>query len=214
MLHLLASGVVVTLAGPRTLLLANAISVTSAGEIPLRPRLVDPRVSPIEMMPAGRTRGLAEALCARTELGSSSRGRLGLVRLEEALLTGDPRDGQRAAGALLGLGPGLTPEGDDVLVGAALAVAAAGRAAGLRPAPRRRLLAALCPTDAHGRTTRLSATLLRLAAVGAGPEPFGRVVRGDRSARLELSRLGASSGRALLASADRSLGALSARVGD
>lgn len=212
MLHLVAGGPVVTLAGPGAPLLANAISVTSAGEIPARPGLANPRVPQIEMMPAPAAEGLAEALSARTALGTSRRGRVGLAHLERALEAGDASDAGRASDALLGLGPGLTPEGDDVLVGAALAVAAAGRAVGLSPGARQRLAAALCPADSDRRTTRLSATLLRLAAVGAGPEAMGRVLGGDGAARLELSRLGATSGRALLAATDWSLSALSARA--
>ncbi|RIQ23915.1 oxamate carbamoyltransferase subunit AllH family protein, partial [Jiangella rhizosphaerae] len=54
-------------------------------------------------------------------------GRLGL-----ALLCGDDDEVSDAVGGLLGLGPGLTPAGDDVLAGALVVAAAAGPRAAAR----------------------------------------------------------------------------------
>jgi hypothetical protein len=109
-----------------------------------------------------------------------------------------------AAVRLLGRGPGLTPEGDDVLVGAAVAVRALGPAAGVPPARRDALVASLVPGDVATRTGALSATLLGLAAIGAAPEPVHRLLAADAPAAREaaladLSRLGASTGRAIAA---------------
>jgi hypothetical protein len=117
--------------------------------------------------------------------------------LVRALTLATPEAAGAASAALVGLGPGLTPEGDVLLVAAALVVGALGGAAGLRPARRRRIVAALCPADAARRTTALSATLLRLAAMGAGPEPVGRLLAGDAAARRDLVRLGRTTGRAI-----------------
>jgi hypothetical protein len=64
--------------------------------------------------------------------------------------------------ALAGLGPGLTPSGDDVL---------AGYVAGLVLLHGLRKEAARIAEEAAARTNSLSATLLRHAALGEVPEP-------------------------------------------
>jgi hypothetical protein len=87
--------------------------------------------------------------------------------------------------ALLGKGTGLTPQGDDVMVGYI-----AGRAL-LGPPPS----LALFSPHLH-RTTSLSATLLLHAALGELPEPAHRLLEeGDPD---ELLSFGHSSGRAML----------------
>jgi hypothetical protein len=88
---------------------------------------------------------------------------------------------------LIGRGPGLTPEGDDVVAGMAGVLAAAGRHDDV---------AALLGADLRRRTTALSATLLELAARGLGPEPLQAVLAGDASALPRLLSLGHTSGRA------------------
>jgi hypothetical protein len=107
-------------------------------------------------------------------------------------------DWDRALGALLGRGGGLTPEGDDLLAGALAVAAATGAAPAL-------------PPDLRERTTALSATLLELAAAGCAPRPLHAVLdlddEGWRVALGELERLGASSGRAI------ALGAATAAAG-
>lgn len=91
-------------------------------------------------------------------------------------LSVDPRP-ELDVDALIGRGPGLTPFGDDVLVGFFAAAALAGRA----------------PTSAAAaaalRTTALSGTLLRLAAEGELPEAAHRLLEdGDPEALLRFGR--------------------------
>ena len=124
--------------------------------------------------------------------GVNIAGGEGVRELLRALATGEPPDATK----LLGLGSGLTPEGDDLLAGAAAAVAA------LQPwdADRRAAwLAAAAPPDAATRTTKLSATLLALAARGRAIEPVHALLdlEHDRwePALARLERLGHSTGR-------------------
>jgi hypothetical protein len=136
-------------------------------------------------------------------------GAAGLTLLFRAVRDRDPEPAAAAARALLGRGPGLTPEGDDLLAAVAGSLAVLGPA--MRPRnPTRRpplpnpLLDALTPT--HGRTTALSATLLTLASQRRLPEPAGRLLdlgpagEANWPAALErLDRLGHGSGRAYAA---------------
>jgi hypothetical protein len=118
--------------------------------------------------------------------------------LTEALSDPLPRPSAlaRAARALTGLGPGLTPVGDDVLAGALLALAAAG------DVPRARTLSAAV-TDCLDQTGPLSAALLEQACLGrAVPEVTGLLRAlagaGDLDAALvALSLVGHTSGPAL-----------------
>jgi hypothetical protein len=88
-------------------------------------------------------------------------------------------------GRLAGYGPGLTPLGDDILVGFLAAAALAGS----RPT------AIACAAHAARRTTAISGTLLRLAARGSLPEAAHRLlVEGDPE---PLLAFGASSGRGI-----------------
>ena len=84
---------------------------------------------------------------------------------------------------LPGWGPGLTPLGDDILVGYTAASALAG--------------APLPPVDSWSdRTTALSRTLLSLAALGELPEPAHRLLEnGDPE---PLLRFGSSSGKGII----------------
>ena len=102
-----------------------------------------------------------------------------------------------AAVALLGRGPGLTPEGDDLLAGVCVTAAAAGDPLALPPRVR-------------ALTTPLSATLLELAAQGAVAEPVHAVLTADRwrAALARLTRLGHSTGRAYAVNAAASARAL------
>jgi hypothetical protein len=134
-------------------------------------------------------------------------GRLGLA------LAGEGRAALRdAVDGLLGLGPGLTPAGDDVLVGALAGVLAAAPAAepmmenrpGAGPAALAEVVREVLERD-PGRTTALSAALLDQALRGfALPElsallravdasPDGRL----RRAAEALVAVGGSSGTAL-----------------
>ena len=110
---------------------------------------------------------------------------------------------ERLAGEdLIGRGPGLTPEGDDLVAGCAGVLAAAGE---------HDRVAALIGGDLRRRTTALSATLLELAARGMGPEPLQAVLAGRPGALARLVRLGHTSGRAYARGAAFALTSLRAR---
>lgn len=97
------------------------------------------------------------------------------------------RDLEALGAELIGRGPGLTPEGDDVVAGMAGVLAAA---------QRHDDVAALLGADLRRRTTALSATLLELAAQGLGPEPLQAVLAGRPGALDRLLAMGHTSGRA------------------
>lgn len=83
-----------------------------------------------------------------------------VAELVVALETGDRSLAAEMATRLIGLGPGLTPSGDDVLVGIEAALHALARpSAGF-------LALGLASRHVDGRTTALAATLLRHAAAG------------------------------------------------
>ncbi|HEU4898776.1 MAG TPA: DUF2877 domain-containing protein [Actinomycetota bacterium] len=142
-------------------------------------------------------------------------GGAGLTLLLRAVRGRDPASAAAAVRGLLGRGPGLTPEGDDLLAAVAGTLAVLAPATSLpAPAPGTSphdalphgpvldaVLEALAPVP--GRTTALSATLLSLALERRLPEPAGRLL--DLSAAGEaawpaalgrLERLGHGSGRA------------------
>jgi Protein of unknown function (DUF2877) len=168
---------------------------------PAEPPVWDPTVPRAAAPPpngAARERGAAILRGAPATpdgfaaVGVEIAGSDGVRALLHALETGEAPD----ATQLLGLGPGLTPEGDDLLAGAAAAVAA------LEPwsADRRAVwLAAAAPPYAPTRTTKLSATLLALAARGQAIEPVHALLDLEHErwqpALARLDRLGHSTGR-------------------
>ncbi|KAB8192288.1 DUF2877 domain-containing protein [Nonomuraea phyllanthi] len=106
-----------------------------------------------------------------------------------------------AAEQLVGLGPGLTPSGDDVLAGLLVTLRHLGAAAGAERAVwLAGWLAATVTYDAGSRTTPISATLLHCAARGeASPEVIAvlRGIAGRQAlepALRRLHRLGHTSG--------------------
>ena len=133
-------------------------------------------------------------------------GAAGLEVLLRAVRERDPAPAAEAAGRLLGRGPGLTPEGDDLLAAVAGTLAVLGPAAGIDQPSQTALLAVLAPTPSGkssqpsrtptaparpgpaprprfplvpappGRTTALAATLLQLARRGLLAEPAGRLL--------------------------------------
>ena len=105
-----------------------------------------------------------------------------LAGLESALAAGDAGAAATAAGPLAGLGPGLTPSGDDLLA-AALAFGAWVETAGLA-APGSGLRAAVVAA-ALPRTTRLAGQLLAAAADGEVTAPLAGLLEA-------LLRLGAT----------------------
>jgi hypothetical protein len=131
-------------------------------------------------------------------------GAAGLDLLFRGVHERDPVPAAAGARELLGRGPGLTPEGDDLLAAVAGTLAVLGPATGLEGTDLADLLAALAP--APGRTTALSATLLALAAERRLAEPAGRLLdlgpAGEAAwpaALSRLERLGHGSGRAYAA---------------
>ena len=187
-MHLDLDGFVVTLTAPGVPRLPNGVAVdrlregARVGWPPGRPPLWDPRVEPLRGE-AAAVRDLWAWLATRA------------APPDLTLATAPER--------LVGRGRGLTPEGDDVLAGAAIGVRALGPAAGMDAAAVDALARGLCPADVGARTTALSATLLRLAAErGAAPEPAHRLLGdpGDREGALaDLRRLGSSTGAAIAA---------------
>lgn len=96
--------------------------------------------------------------------------------LDAALTVGDDFAAVDAASALIGLGPGLTPSGDDVVAGALAALRLLGPAAGAAQAAP---LAAALAAGGHaaaGRTTSLSAALVRHADAGEVAAPAADVL--------------------------------------
>jgi len=94
------------------------------------------------------------------------------VRLLFAGITdGDPEIAREAAGLLTGRGPGLTPDGDDLLAAAAAATLAFEGPAGTDRRIAGKLREALLVDELEDRTGALSATLLRLAVEGQVIDP-------------------------------------------
>lgn len=134
----------------------------------------------------------------------SERGQTPLVR---AVVARDPSLAAAAGAELIGRGPGLTPEGDDVVAGVAAVVASGPWPAALKEA----WIDALLGADLRRRTSALSATLLELAAAGMGPEPLQALVAGRPGALDRLLAVGHTSGRAYALGAGVALSGL--RVG-
>lgn len=117
-----------------------------------------------------------------------------------ALGLDDARAAAEAAQPVIGLGPGLTPSGDDLLIGLTASLWAWCRTLA-------RDFAAACAATAVDRTTRVSADLLAHAAEGRFAEPLLTLIRtlDDDDARASsaacesLLAVGATSGADLLA---------------
>jgi len=109
----------------------------------------------------GTTDGLGGLLGPGAAISPGPVARLALprlVRLAAALGRDGDAEVEAAATSLIGLGPGLTPSGDDALVGVAAACAA------LRPGGPAFLR--VPAASAHSQTTSIAATFLRHAAAG------------------------------------------------
>ncbi|WP_214416074.1 DUF2877 domain-containing protein [Sphaerisporangium fuscum] len=133
----------------------------------------------------------------RPGLGSGGAGAL----LAEGCAEGSLATAITAAEQLMGLGPGLTPSGDDMLAGLLVALRLLGAATGVsRAVWLADWLAATVAFDAPARTTPISSTLLQCAARGQGCSDALAVLRaiaGERPlapAAHRLLRLGHTSG--------------------
>ena len=145
-----------------------------------------PRIVPPERSMLPRVADLIESAASRSaddprDTGRSA-ARTALSRLGRALADDhsgaeleEPARPECIAEAMIGLGPGLTPSGDDMLSGLLATLvhlppdpAVAARLAAVRRRVRDR---------APGRTTLLSACLLRDAIDGAVAAPFARLLR-------------------------------------
>jgi len=114
---------------------------------------------------------LTDALTrARPEFAAAG-GLRGSGALIAALRHRDPGSAAEASLELTGRGPGLTPDGDDLLAATAAATIAFECPVELGGETARSLRAAMLPADLHRRTGALSATLLRLAVDGHVIEP-------------------------------------------
>lgn len=107
-------------------------------------------------------------------------GHPGPVLLAERCAAGDLAHAVDAAERIVGLGPGLTPSGDDVLAGLLVSMRALGSVVpGGHPAIRLAdWLGAAVTAHAGTRTTALAATLLGCAARGEAGAEVAAVLRG------------------------------------
>lgn len=92
-----------------------------------------------------------------------------MTRLQAGLRNVDPVAVADATQRLAGLGPGLTPSGDDVLVGTLLALI-------VRPSEQTEPLPRAIMASAAGRTTRISMAYLEAAARGEASETWHRLI--------------------------------------
>jgi Protein of unknown function (DUF2877) len=119
-----------------------------------------------------------------------------LAALRGAVRRSDLDAALRTAGRLIGLGPGLTPAGDDVMAGTMAGLVLLGH-----PAAPRFVSGVL--SLAAGRTTELSRALLQHAAVGQVSGEYAAVLQGmigERPLGAAIAGLlatGSTSGRAL-----------------
>lgn len=122
---------------------------------------------------------LLSGLCERSPRRSGLEGNEAAVRLALGCAEGSLLRGVTAAEQLVGLGPGLTPSGDDMIAGLLVALRHLGTAANVaRAVWLADWLAAAVTFDAGGRTTPISAALLHCAARGEASGEVLAVLRG------------------------------------
>jgi hypothetical protein len=181
--------------GPRLrLVLGGAVVVDAA----LPAGTPVPAPWPVPPAPVGLAAAVAAVLAGASPPGETL-ARLAvpaLRRLRAATAAADAGACVAAARPLVGLGPGLTPSGDDLL---------AGWLAGLRAGPARaRALARRAGPGvlaaARTRTGAISRAFLAAAAAGLAGEPLrGFAMRPDAAAAAAVLGWGATSGADLLA---------------
>ncbi|MEV7966875.1 DUF2877 domain-containing protein [Sphaerisporangium sp. NPDC088356] len=138
-----------------------------------------PSLGPVELSRLEQVLPRLGVVCAasarRPGLADGGAGAL----LAEGCARGSLTAAITATEQLMGLGPGLTPSGDDMLAGVLVALRQIGRAAGVsRAVWLADWLAATVAFDARTRTTPISATLLHCAAQGQACADALAVLRG------------------------------------
>ncbi len=147
--------------------------------------------------------GLARVHFEDTETPLLAQGRRALDRLREGLAQADAAAVTQGAAQLAGLGPGLTPSGDDVLAGILLGLRVWPAAAGpLGP----NVVSTLLVGTAAPRTGRISRAYLWAARQGHAAEAWHDLIRGlpanvDRviAAATRILETGETSGADMLA---------------
>ncbi len=165
----------------------------SMGFAPLLPHILSSGSCPPSLTCEAGTRLTTEAYLRREAWNGLEMLRNWLVT-EDMRATENLKEGVRT---LLGLGPGLTPSGDDALAGMLLALSA------LQMQAARGILAAVIEEQAPGATNAISRAHLCAAASGQGAAPvldtICAVMEGVdssllKSALQQLNRIGHSSG--------------------
>ncbi len=120
-----------------------------------------------------------EGICAASARRPGLEGHQGPATLAASCAAGDLASAVETAESLIGLGPGLTPSGDDMLAGLLLALRLLGGAirGGTRAVWLADWLSAAVTHDASDRTTSVSATLLHCAARGQAAAEVATVLR-------------------------------------
>lgn len=175
----------------------GAMHARLPGPLPELPDTIELAPAPIWMpppLPGWRNAELRAGLARATAMRPAKRSGVwndayaaGLASLRTWALDDAALDPCRD---LIGLGPGLTPSGDDALGGAAIALRVFGHA------KRADELGSFLRANAPGRTSDISLAHLRAAADGEGSAAFHDALRdlvtgGDFAS---LDRIGASSG--------------------
>jgi Protein of unknown function (DUF2877) len=121
---------------------------------------------------------LGPVMHAESHLGLA--GHPGPLRLARYCGAGDLARAVDAAERIVGLGPGLTPSGDDVLAGLLIALRLLGNAVdgGHRAVWLADWISAAVTADAGTRTTALAATLLHCASRGQASAEVAALLRG------------------------------------
>ena len=163
----------------KTIPLAKVPSPRPLSRRALERHLDDVRVPARTAMLLGDLSSAGEAADRAADLGvgAAVHDALGALvgHLSSGVDDGDPHEVHRNVGSLAGLGPGLTPTGDDILVAL---VATSGRLADgglLRRGAADRLAAAVAAIP-EGRTTAVAHRLLSETARGLYPEPLASFV--------------------------------------
>lgn len=144
----------------------------------------EPELGPLPPAVLARgVRALETALAAAGMTGGGLAGHPDPLLLADRCAAGDLAGAVEAAERIVGLGPGLTPSGDDILAGLLLALRHVGGAVrGGGDGSTARWLAdwlgAAVTADAGTRTTAPAATLLHCAAAGGAGAEVAAVLRG------------------------------------